>query len=47
LLQREHIYHDNLYTKCVLYCYEKMFHNLFVSYFNLAISLLQIPPTWP
>jgi hypothetical protein len=32
-LQREYIipvYYDNLYTKCVLYRYEKMFHNQFV-----------------
>jgi hypothetical protein len=46
-LQREHIYHDNLYTKYVVYCYEKMFHNPFVilaiykfCYFNLVVSLL-------
>jgi hypothetical protein len=41
------LYHDNLYTKCVLYCYKKMFHNPFVildihkfCYFNLVVSLL-------
>jgi hypothetical protein len=39
--------HNNLYTKCVLYCYKKMFHNSFVilaihkfCYFNLVVSLL-------
>jgi hypothetical protein len=38
------VYYDNLYTKSVLYCYEKMFHNQFVilaihkfCYFNLVI----------
>jgi hypothetical protein len=33
VLQREYIiplYYDNLYTKCLLYCYEKIFHNQFV-----------------
>jgi hypothetical protein len=33
LLQWEYIipvYYDNLYTKCLLYHYEKMFHNQFV-----------------
>jgi hypothetical protein len=40
-------YHDNLYTKWVLYCYEKMFYNSFVilvihkfCYFNLVVSPL-------
>jgi hypothetical protein len=50
VLQREYIisvYYDNLYTKCVLYCYEKMFHNQFViltihkfCYFNPIVSPL-------
>jgi hypothetical protein len=49
-LQREYIilvYYDNLYTKCVLYRYEKMFYNQFViltiykfCYFNLSVSPL-------
>jgi hypothetical protein len=41
-------YHNNLYTKCVLYCYEKRFHNSFViidihkfCYFNLIVSPLR------
>jgi hypothetical protein len=41
------LYHDNLYIKCVLYCYKKKFHNPFVilvihkcCYFNLDISPL-------
>jgi hypothetical protein len=50
VLQRKYIipvYYDNLYTKYVLYCYEKMFNNQFVilvihkfCYFNLVISPL-------
>jgi hypothetical protein len=50
VLQREYIipvYYDNLYTKCLLYRYEKMFHNQFVilvihkfCYFNLFVSPL-------
>jgi hypothetical protein len=49
-LQRKYIisiYYDNLYTKYVLYCYEKMFDNQFVilaihkfCYFNLVVSPL-------
>jgi hypothetical protein len=49
-LQREYIipvYYDNLYIKCVLYCYEKIFYNQFVilaihkfCYFNLVVSPL-------
>jgi hypothetical protein len=50
VLQREYIitvYYDNLYTKYVLYRYEKMFYNQFVivaihifCYFNLSVSPL-------
>jgi hypothetical protein len=41
------VYYDNLYTKCILYCYEKIFHNQFMiltihkfCYFNLVVSSL-------
>jgi hypothetical protein len=46
-LQREYIITFYLYTKCVLYCYKKMFHNSFVIlvihkfyYYNLVVPLL-------